>query len=473
MSRDETSYNRELWPLYLLNGFQSIAYGSFIVLIVPLSEIFWPGEVTHFFEMGLLYSSLSWSSAVGGLIFGRLIDLYSRKIIIIIISIFRGLPMFLLGFALEGQGIYTWSYFLICVSVFGFFSGGSWPAVISISNDVVPRNRRSRFFGTYEIIRRSTNMSGWVIVAFLVQIGWWKEFFWGIGVLILLAGLLFGLHNEEPKRGKLEEELYHILKDDRIDYNYKINKETIKETMLSKTNLVALIEGIFTWILMSSLNFLILNFIQNPPINISEFSTSIFLVTFGLTGGVFSQLIFARISDKLAEKHSVYRLPIIVVSIAGGLATFAAFFFLPWRPLTPEQGKDVLFLFTLPVIWAMGILFFTSRSLFSLYISNQSPVIQEINLPEAQGQIISWNQFLEAFGRGIGPTLCGVLLTLTSKNYQLTVLIIIVCILPGIILWLLALRWYPEDKEKVSSILSERAETLRRNNNNNKISGKD
>ena len=465
MSREKTEYNQELWPLYLLNGFQSIAYGSFIVLIVPLSQIFWPGEPTHVFLMGLLYSFLSWSSAIGGLIFGRLIDFYSRKLIILIISIFRGVPIFLLGFGLEGQGIYTWTYFLIFVSIFGFFSGGSWPAVISISNDIVPKNHRSRFFGTYEIIRRATNMSGWVFVALLVQIGLWKQYFWGIGIMILLASLIFALHNEEPKRGKLEEELFHILKDDRINYDYKINKETMKETMLSKTNLVALIEGIFTWILMSSLNFLILNFIQNPPRNISEFSTSIFLVVFGLTGGVFSQVIFARLSDKLAEQKSVYRLPIIVVSIAGGLATFAAFFFLPWRSLTPEQGKDILFLFTLPVIWEMGILFFTSRSLFSLYISNQSPVLQEINLPEAQGQIISWNQFLEAFGRGIGPTLCGILLTLTSKNYQATVLIIVICILPGVILWLLALRWYPNDRERVKSILADRAETLKQNNN--------
>ncbi|TFF85402.1 MAG: MFS transporter [Promethearchaeota archaeon] len=464
MTREDISYNRALWPLYLLNGFQSIAYGSFIVLIVPLSEIFWPAEPTHFFEMGLLYSSLSWSSAVGGLIFGRLIDLYSRKYIIIIISIFRGLSMFFLGFALEAQGVYTWAYFLVSVSVFGFVSGGSWPAVISISNDVVPKNQRSQFFGTYEIIRRSTNMFGWVFVAFLVQIGLWRQYFLGIGVLILIGGLVFGIHNKEPKRGKLEEELFHILKDDKIEYNYKINRETIKNTMLSKTNLVALIEGIFTWILMSSLNFLILNFIQNPPINISEFSTSIFLVVFGLTGGVFSQLIFARISDRLAERNSIYRLPIIVISIAGGLATFALFFFLPWKPLTPEQGENVLFLLTLPVIWTMGVLFFTSRSLFSLYISNQSPVIQEINLPEAQGQIISWNQFLEAFGRGIGPTLCGILLTLTYKNYQLTVLIIVFCILPGVILWLMALRWYPEDRERIKSILAKRAEKLKQTN---------
>lgn len=457
---EKVKFNSILWPLYLLNGFQSIAYGSFIVLIVPLSEIFWPTEPTHFIEMGILYSSLSWCAAVGGLIFGRLIDKCSRKWIIVIITFFRGLPIFLLGYAIEGMGTITWAYFLILISIFGFFAGGSWPAVISLSNDVVPRFQRSQFFGYYELVRRITNTSGWLIATYLVQIGLWREFFWGIGILILFAGLIFAIHNDEPKRGAFQEELYHILKEENISYDFQINKEMMKKTMISKTNLVALIEGIFTWILMSSLNFMILNFIQNPPINISEFSTSVFLVVFGLTGGIVGQLVLARISDKLAEKNKLFRLPIIVISIFGGLVTFAAFFFLPWRPLTPEQGKDVFFLFTLPIIWIMGILFFTSRSFFSLYVVNQSPVLQAINLPEAQGQIISWNQFLEAFGRGIGPILCGFLLSITAQNYQISVLFVVLCILPGVILWIIALRWYQDDREKIQEILKKRAKIL-------------
>ncbi|MFO7796840.1 MAG: MFS transporter [Promethearchaeia archaeon] len=462
---DKVNYNKLLWPLYLLNGFQSIAYGSFIVLIVPLSEIFWPTETTHFIEMGILYSSLSWSSAVGGLVFGRLIDKYSRKHIIIIISVFRGIPIFLLGFAVAGKGTLTWAYFLVLISIFGFFAGGSWPAVISLSNDTVPRFQRSQFFGVYELVRRATNTSGWLVATYLVQIGLWREFFLGIGALILLAGLVFAIHNDEPKRGAFQEELYTVLKADDVSYEFQIDKEMMKKTMLSKTNIVALVEGIFTWILMSSLNFMILNFIQNPPINISEFSTSVFLVVFGLTGGIVGQLILAKISDKLAEKNELIRLPIIVISIVGGLVTFATFFFLPWKPLTPAQGEDIGFLLTLPIIWIMGILYFTSTSFFSLYVVNQSPVLQAINLPEAQGQIISWNQFLEAFGRGVGPILCGFLLSITAQNYQVTVLLVVLCILPGAILWIIALRWYRDDRKIIQKILKERAKILETDKN--------
>ncbi|MCK4687626.1 MAG: MFS transporter, partial [Candidatus Lokiarchaeota archaeon] len=319
----EKSFNKIFWPLYLLNGFQSIAYGAIIVLVVPLALIIWPNDPAdiHALEMGILYTTLSWSSSFAGLYFGRLIDKYSRKKIIIIISLFRGISMFMLGFAIKGGEGNTWWYFFTFIALFGFFSGGTWPAVISLSNDVVARDRRSRFFGVYEIVRSTTNIIGWLIATYLVQNGLWREFFWGIGVFILLGGIIFAIHNKEPKRGAQQEELFHILQDSNIEYDFQIDREMVRKTMLSKTNVVALIEGIFTCILMSSLTFLILNYVQNPPYNIAPFSVGVFMVFFGLTGGLVGQIFLSRISDKIALKDPVRRLPIIVIAIIGGLFT--------------------------------------------------------------------------------------------------------------------------------------------------------
>lgn len=464
--KTEKSFNKIFWPLYLLNGFQSIAYGAMIVLVVPLALIIWPNDPAdiHALEMGLLYTALSWSSSFSGLIFGRLIDKYSRKKIISIISLFRGASMFMVGFAIKGGEVNTWIYFFIFIAIFGFFAGGSWPAINSLSNDVVPREYRSRFFGVYQIVLNTTNIIGWLIATFLVQIGLWRFFFWGIGLLILLGGLIFAIHNEEPKRGAQEEELFHILQDDSIKYDFQIDRKMMRKTMLSKTNSVALIEGIFTCILMSSLNFLILNYVQNPPYNLAPFSIGVFMIVFGLTGGLVGQIFLSRVSDRIAKKDPVRRLPIIVIAIMGGLITFALFFFLPWVPLTPKQGENIGYIMAIPTMWIMGALFFTSRSIFSLYIVNQSPVIQQINLPEAQGQIVSWNQFLEQFGRGIGPLLCGILLASTSTNYQITVLIVCLCIFPGVILWILAMKWFANDRENIRIILAERAKILKAKN---------
>ena len=93
---------------------------------------------------------------------------------------------------------------------------------------------------------------------------------------------------------------------------------------------------------------------------------------------------------------------------------------------------------------------------------NQSPILQQINLPEAQGQIVSWNQFLENLGRGIGPSLSGILLVLTFYDYQLTILILTLCILPGILLWSLSLKWLIKDTNQIREILKKRANSLQK-----------
>jgi len=461
----KVNFNRIFWPIYFLNGFQSIAWGGIIFLIVPLSRLMWPSEPTHALEMGILITTLSWSASVSGLLFGHFVDKHSRKKIITIISLFRGFAILMLGFAIEGGGSGTWGYFLLFVAIFGVFAGLSWPSVISLSNDIVPKNQRSRFFGVYEIIRSLTMTFGFLIGALLVQNGLWRQYFWSTGAGILLFAIIFAFYNEEPKRGSQQEELINILKKDEIIYDFQINREMMKKTMLSKTNIVALIEGVFTWILMGSINFLILTLIQNDPHNISEFSTSIFMVTFGLTGGLLGQLGLARLSDKLAQNSMKARVYMIIFAILGGIVTFVAFFWIPWPHLTVEQGKDVPFLMTLPIIWLMGTMFFFSRSIFSLYIVNQSPVLQQINLPESQGQIISWNQFLENLGRGIGPSLSGILLVATQYNYQSTILYLTLCILPGVILWAMALKWYPKDTSTIKKILNKRAQVLKSRNN--------
>ena len=455
-------FNKILWPIYFLNGFQSVLWGGITFLIVPLARIIW-GDPAHALEMGIIISSLSWSASISGLLFGHFIDKYSRKTIIIILSVFRGISALMLGFGIEGGGTETWLFFLIFVSIFGVFAGLSWPAVISLTNDIVPKGQRSRFFGMYELIRSLTMTLGFLIGAFLVQTGFWRQFFWSVGAGILIFGFVFAIHNDEPPRGAQQEELEHVMLEN-IVYDFKINREMMKKTMLSKTNVAALIEGIFTWILMGSINFLILNLIQNDPHNISEFSTSIFMVCFGLTGGIVGQLGLARLSDKLAINNSQMRIYMIIIAIIGGIITFALFFFIPWPHLTVEQGKDVLYLMTLPIIWLMGSMFFFSRSIFSLYIVNQSPVLQQINLPEAQGQIVSWNQFLENLGRGVGPTLSGFILVFTFYDYRLTILILIFCILPGVILWSMALKWFPNDSKQIKDILIERALILKERN---------
>ncbi|TFG08892.1 MAG: MFS transporter [Promethearchaeota archaeon] len=459
------SIDKAFWPVYLLGGFQSLAFSGIFVLTVPLSLLIWPEDPYHALEMGILVTALFWVSSIAGLFIGRLIDKYHRVAILFIISIFRGFSMIMLGFAIVGRGIETWWYFFFFIFIFASFAGGSYPTIVSLTHDIVPKYQRSRFFGRFFIIMSIFTMLGFLVGGLLFQIGQWRVFFIGIGIAIAIAGLVTLLWIKEPKRGSQNEELQLVLQNDAVKYDFQINKETMKKTMLSRTNLVALIEGIFTNMFIGSLHILILPYIQSPPHNFSPFSTGIFLVVFGLTGGLIGQILLARLSDKVAEKNHIRRIYFIIIALVGGTYTFVLLFFIPLPHLSIEQGRDVSSFFSYSSIWIMGMIYLISTTISSLYMINQPPVLQDINLPEAQGQITSWNQFLENIGYGAGPLIAGILLTtLGGQNYQSIAIIIGLFAIPGIVFWILALRWYHQDRDLIKTLLKERAEILRTGN---------
>jgi len=245
-----------------------------------------------------------------------------------------------------------------------------------------------------------------------------------------------------------------------------MDKELSRSTMLSRTNVAALLYGIFTNVFMGSLDMIILPYLQTPPHNLSPLITGLFVVIFGVIGRVIGQILLARVSDKLAEKNDVRRIGFIIFSLVGGSITFVLMFFVPMPFLTPEEGRSIILFFSLPLTYVMGILILSSDAVSSLYMVNQPPILQEINLPEAQGQIVSWNQFLENIGYGMGPLIAGIFISIFGQDYKISAVIITIFVIPGIILWTLSRKWYTQDKERIKAILNERAKILKSRNKN-------
>ena len=407
-----------------------------------------------------------WTNSVAGLLFGRLIDKYSRTKILFLISLIRGTCVIMLSLAIVGKGIQSWLYFYIFTFIIGISAGGNYPSVSSLSNDLVPLNYRSRFFGIFNITRSTFQLIGFLLTGFLVLINLWRLFFYLSGIAIISTGLLMLITIREPKRGVQREELSEALEDDSISYDFQIDLKMMRKTMLSKTNLVALIEGIFTSVFMGSLTILFLPYIQTAPHNVSPLATGAFLALFGLTGGLLLKLLFARISDKLAKRKKIRRLYFVTIALVGGSATFVVLFYIPLPHLTVEEGENLLNFFSFPIVWIMGAVYVSSTSISSLYEINQQPVLQEINLPEAQGQIVSFNRLLESIGWGAGPIITGIFINISGENYQLVALFIGIFAIPGIILWLMSFSWYQEDKQAISLILEERAVILKSKQNN-------
>jgi len=273
----------------------------------------------------------------------------------------------------------------------------------------------------------------------------------------------------EPKRGATREELKNVLSSDEVVYQYQLTKETIKSTIIAPTNLIAFFEGIFTTILLAVPDFLFIAYLESPPYYVSPLVVAVFMIIFGLPGGVIGSLAFAKISDRLGKKNIKYRIYMIVISITVLSFLYLILFNVPLPAMSVLEGNDFLFIISIPSFWVMGLLAFIARSTAGLWNINQPPVLQKINLPEAQGKISSANQFLESIGQGMGPIIAGILLITYGQNFQLTILITTILGMIGGLFWLFASIWINKDINRISSILKEREIELSTKSNSNNI----
>ncbi len=445
-----------------------MAIYSIIVNFVPISYIIWPEEPYHAFEIGLLLAAYFWAMSIAGIVFGRLVDKYSRKKIYLTCQSLRGILLYLLASIPMGQGISSfWIVFLIGIGL-GASGGLLGPAIHSFSNDVLERDQRSQFFGVLGTIDMISSLAGPLISSFLIQFGYWSIYFLTSSIIILILVIYGAFSLQEPKRAAKTEGIKDIIQMSDITYEYQINMKTLRSTMLSKTNLAALIEGLFTCLFYKMTESLILPYVQTPPHNVSPFNTMLILIGFGFPGAILSQLLLAKKSDALGKRNPIIRIKFIVFSLFAGFLFVFVYFFLPFPNLTLEQGYDTSILIYYPIIWVVGILIFGQRAIQGIYNINQPPIIQDINLPEAQGQIRAWNQFLETIGNGLGPLLGGLLLYNLSNNYQLAAIISILIGIPGVILWISALKFYQKDKDRIREIIDKRADQMKRDISQNR-----
>jgi len=473
-SNSYTTFNKDssgilsTWPLLFSTAVISTTFSSIVVNMPFLSEMMWKDGIFHAFEMGTIITVKTWLVAFSGILFGIFADKYSRRYLFVFSTFFLGLSYFINGFIPEGRGNITYILLLICQGVAGFALGARYPLLSSFINDHVAVSHRSRFFGIDMALQQFFLVVGMILSTFLFQLNKWREFFWGIGLLVSIGAIFMFFFIKEPKRGSRMEQLESVLRDETAIYDYKINKKTLRKTMLSPTNIIALIEGIFTRAALGMTIFLIVTYLQVEK-NVAASSTSVFMTVFALPGAFAGNLALSRLSDYLGKKNVKNRSYLIAFSILGLVGMFSLMFFVPLPVLTADQGKNFLFLMSRREFWVIGALLFFERALQGVYGTNQSPILQIINLPEAQGKITSWNQFLETIGNGLGPLIAGVLLVISSNNFQFTAIVCILIGIPGSILWLLSLLTLTKDVNRIESILEIRAKEITENANKKPI----
>jgi MFS family permease len=401
--------------------------------------------------------------ALSGILFGVLADKYSRKKIFAYSIMFYGIGLILNGFIPVGLGNVSFYIFLTILFIQGFFSGAFTPTEMSYINDTIEETKRSEYYGFINALFQVAQIAGMLISSFLFQNLLWRQFYWIFGISIMLGGITVAIRAQEPKRGANQEELKEVLNSEKVDYNYRLTRETIKSTILKRTNIIAFVEGIFTTVLLAIPDFLLIAYLTGPTHNLAPFTITIFMIMTGVPGAMVGSVGFAKISDKIAKKNIRNRVYMIMASMIGMFVLFLLIFLFPFPNYSTTEGTNLGIIFTHPEFLILGIMAFLAKMIFTIYAINQPPILQKINLPEAQGKISSANQFLELIGLGLGPMIAGILLVNFNHNYQLTVLVSVSIGMVGCMAWLFGAKSINKDVQRVSLILNSRAEELKEN----------
>lgn len=267
-ARENESILKRTWALLAI-AFQSpfTWVDTWLVLnIIIISNIIWPAEALHVEEMGILAGTAILSEGTFALLFGLLADRYSRKRILVVATILHGVLFAIFGFLPEGLGHVSFFLFFGLNLAKSALFGYQQPVEASFIDDAVDEKKRSQYYGMAVLLSRLGYIAGAITVTGIFKAGW-QYYFFIIGGAIITTGIVIEFKVEEPKRGTMREELKSILNINEADYTYRLTAETLKSTVFSKTNLIAMIEGIFSNFIFSFPMFLLFACYESPPYN--------------------------------------------------------------------------------------------------------------------------------------------------------------------------------------------------------------
>jgi MFS family permease len=457
---EKESLNKKLWPVMLvaLNKTLDSPWAWFLWNMVVISNLFWPGDPFHATEMALWYGTIYIIGACSRFIYGSLADRFSRVKILSINQILPSFMSLLYAFTPVGLGNVSFAYFYGIAIIREFFTGEN-PVINSFIDDAVFEKNRSKAFGLIQMISQFVCPIMAILCAIFFK-DYWRLYFIIVGIIGVASGFVILMKGKDPKRASERPELKNILKTTEFAYKYQINVQTIKSTFLSRTNLVAFFEGIFSQIMLSVPQFLTVTYLQSAPHNWAPLTMTLYLFIFSIPGMFVGNIFLAPKSDKYATKNLKNRIKIIMGSMFIFDVLWLIVYLVPLPAFTPYQGENLgIILSSAPIIF-IGILYLIGNAFTGLYNVNQKPLLQKVNLPEAQGAISSANQFLETIGVGVGVLISGGLLALYGGNYQFTVLTLMIVGFVGIFLWSFAVKSIEGDTKRISDILIKRSEEI-------------
>jgi len=397
-------------------------------------------------QMGLVSTIFVATSAIITIVWGFLADVGKRKRLLVIGVLLGEIPCFLTA--------YVQNYWqLLAMRLFtGIGIGSIIPIGYSLIADMFQGEKRGRGYGYIETAFGFGTLFG-MIVAGLT--GGWRLPFIIASVPNFIFAPLFYIVAEEPKRGSGERELRELLERG-YEYEYRINKEALKRSFQTKTNLLIFAQGIIGTIPWGVLMYWLISFLMVTR-GMDKTTATFVLLLIGVST-VIGSLIGGFAGDYFENKQRGGR------AVITGLAIFTGMIAVIGVVLYPLPSKLSILYWLL-----IGIYSFILLQLVSYAGPNVRAIISQVNPPEDRGTVFGLFNILDNVGKAIGPLFGGFLIELMMSTgfskpiaYEYTMLIGSLFWIPCALLWIW-IRWnYPEDRDRIGELLRKRAEEIKR-----------
>lgn len=406
-----------------------------------------PSQTT---PLSIVASLFMVTSGIGMVIFGILADRHKRKWISVTAAFFYGCCTLITSFSPSGIEGYWFLFIVRLLSGFGL--GAIVPAIFSMIGDTAENDKRATIFSLFTVATVIGQLGGLALAS--ISEDWRTGYFYiGIIEIVLAFGMLF---TREPKRGASERELETVLVEG-AEYQFRIKREDIKLLWSNKSNKWIILNFVDT-IPSSMLIFVIFKYLLDTH-GIIEANVTLTL-GFGILGGIIGALVFGYIGDKWYRKNK--RARVILAIICNNVPVFIyMMIFLPvFDGFFVTGDPEFAELLSYPEIKILiGIIFFTMLINQGVGPNWYSSVL-DVNLPEHRATMISIASFADLLGKAIGPLIGGIIYEFISGRAAM--LAVAIFWISNSVLWIPVYKNIKKDIQRVGSILSDRAEMLRR-----------
>ena len=332
--------------------------------------------------IGVLTFSFMIFTGITMLIFGYLADKIVRKWIVFFGSLI--FSIFSLFTITVPTGIVGYSIFFFLTILTGIGYGALIPSIFSLMGDMVSSEDRSKGFSFFSIASFFGIVFGSALATYAGSDDWRFPFL-VIGIVGILASLLFLLFKEPSRLGK-----DHSFDIDAVDYSYRIKLSDVRIIFKKKANIwlvVNFVDTIPTGIILT----LLYAYMEVYHGITADVTVLIFLII--LVSIILGTVVFGYIGDKQFKKGN--KKARVLLALFGNIAPIPFLFVALIIPFSAPNLFPGLLIWI--VLFSIGM--FTNGAVNG----NWYATVVDLNLPENRGTVLATSNFFDIIGRAIGP----------------------------------------------------------------------